>query len=189
MNPDTKGFFARFLEDNEYPVIQASIDAFHNPKAYRYRRGELSPEAYYYDSINFDAVVNDLLQPLEPDGNRKYCCAVHDLKSDQPITVNWERASEDSILVFDGVFLQREEVRNYWDCIVLVDADFFVTVPRAVRRNFEESSDLADLEQRYRTKYVGAQERYLSSCFPKENAHLVLDNNDFTSPACTVENG
>ena len=37
-------------------IIEASIDGFHNPRVIRYKRGEESPEGYYYDSFNYAAL-------------------------------------------------------------------------------------------------------------------------------------
>ena len=52
-------------------VVRASIDGFHNPKAVRYRRGGGSPEGYFEDSYNYDAVKTHLLEPLSPGGSRR----------------------------------------------------------------------------------------------------------------------
>ena len=38
------------------PVIRASIDGFHNPRAIRRRRGSPSPEGYFEDSFNYPAL-------------------------------------------------------------------------------------------------------------------------------------
>ena len=50
----------------ERPVIQASVDGFHNPKAVRYRRGRSSPKGYFEDSYNYAALKACLLDPLTP---------------------------------------------------------------------------------------------------------------------------
>lgn len=39
------------LEELGRPVIRASIDGFHRPRAERYARGKNSPEGYYFDSL------------------------------------------------------------------------------------------------------------------------------------------
>ena len=51
------------------PVIRASIDGFHNPRAVRYRLGRSSPEGYFRDSFNYEALKNVLLDPLGPAGH------------------------------------------------------------------------------------------------------------------------
>jgi uridine kinase len=46
------------------PVLRASEDDFHNPRAIRYRRGRWSPEGYYRDSFDIGSLVSLLLAPL-----------------------------------------------------------------------------------------------------------------------------
>ncbi len=41
-------------------IIRASIDGFHNPRSIRYARGKLSPEGYFRDSFDNDALINSL---------------------------------------------------------------------------------------------------------------------------------
>lgn len=167
-------------------IIRASIDSFHNPKSHRYRRGELSPEAYYFDSINFPVVASDILQPLGPNGNCRYRPASHDLKNDLPIKNNWKEASRKQILIFDGVFLQRDELVGLLDCVIFLQIDFEVSVSRALDRNFEEIEDSEELRERYMQKYVTAQDMYISTCSPNEKADMVVLYNDFSNPVICV---
>jgi uridine kinase len=60
------GELVSFIEAYERPVIRASIDGFHNPASIRYQRGTTSPEGYYYDSFNYQALKDLLLIPLVP---------------------------------------------------------------------------------------------------------------------------
>ena len=53
------------------PIVRASIDGFHSPRAERYRLGRHSPEGYYRDSFQNDAVIASLLGPLGPVGSRR----------------------------------------------------------------------------------------------------------------------
>ena len=70
------------LENRGIPTIRASIDRFHNPRAYRYRRGRESPEGYYYDSFDYNAVKSFLLDPLGPNGDLNYRPAMFDGRTD-----------------------------------------------------------------------------------------------------------
>ena len=38
------------------PVIRASVDDFHNPRAVRYRMGDDSPEGYFQDSFDLATI-------------------------------------------------------------------------------------------------------------------------------------
>ena len=47
----------RPLQGRGYPVIRASLDGFHHPRAFRHRRGATSPEGYYYHSFDYPALI------------------------------------------------------------------------------------------------------------------------------------
>ena len=88
-----------------HPVIRASIDGFHNPQATRHRRGSLSPEGYFYDSFNYAALIEALLQPLGPGGSGLFRRAVFDFRTDEPVVADAEMAPAEAVLLLDGVFL------------------------------------------------------------------------------------
>lgn len=53
-------------------VIRATIDDFLFPRAQRYPRGEYSAEGCYFDTHDYDALNRVLLDPLGPDGDRRF---------------------------------------------------------------------------------------------------------------------
>src|SRR5688572_32570063 len=66
-------------------VIRASIDGFHYPREVRYARGPDSPEGYFLDSFDYDAVRRELLDSLGPTGDRKFRTAVFDYRTDRTV--------------------------------------------------------------------------------------------------------
>jgi uridine kinase len=164
------------------PVVRASIDGFHNPQATRRRRGSLSPEGYFYDSFNYDALTESLLQPLGPGGARSYRRAAFDFRSDQPVAAEIEQAPADAVLLLDGVFLLRPELREHFDYSVFVRADFAVTTARAESRDLILFGNVDEVRRRYRERYVPGQELYLREAQPERWASVVLDNNDPANP-------
>jgi len=50
--------------------------------------------------------------------------------TDSPLPVLWSNAEPGSVLVFDGIFLHRPELRNAWSLSIFLDASFDVTIPR-----------------------------------------------------------
>lgn len=160
------------------PVIRASIDGFHHPRSVRYRRGRSSPEGYFRDSFNYEALTTSLLAPLGPGGSRSYRRAVFDYRTDSDVEVPTEQARANSIVLFDGVFLQCQELRGFWDFIVFLDAPFEVTIARCAGRD-GSSPDVNAPENR---RYVDGQKLYFLECDPKRGATVVIDNGDLTSP-------
>ena len=167
------------------PVIRASIDGFHNPRSIRHRRGSLSPEGYFQDSFNYPALVAALLQPLGSAGSGAFRRAVFDFRTDEAVTVAFENASPDSVLLLDGVFLLRDELRAHFDFSVFIRADFEVTLKRAEQRDVELFGGVEEVRQRYRQRYIPGQERYLKTEQPERWASVIVDNNDPMRP--TIE--
>ena len=163
-------------------VIRASIDGFHNPAAIRKRRGPLSPEGYYHDSFNTDALVKSLLQPLGPGGSLVFRRAIFDFRTDQPVDAPLEQAQSNAILLFDGVFLLRPGLREHFDFSIFLRADFSTTVERAERRDLSLFGTVEEIRRRYQERYVPGQRLYLSEVQPEHWASVVIDNNDPLRP-------
>jgi uridine kinase len=164
------------------PVIRASVDGFHNPARIRYQRGSTSPEGYYRDSFNYQALVELLLIPLGPGGTLLYRSAVFDHRSDSEIPESLETAEVSAILLFDGVFLMRPELTEYWDFTVFVEAAFEVTIARAIQRDGALFGTAEEVRRRYEERYIPGQKLYLEECQPEERAMVVVDNNDPSQP-------
>lgn len=176
---------AQRIEKHDRPVIRASIDDFHNPRKIRYQRGSDSPEGYYYDSFNSDILQRDLLIPLGPEGDRKFRLAAFNLNDDTLINETWHEAPANAILLFDGVFLLRPELTQYWDFSIFLDVDFRISVPRAVRRDISDNDrnwDANTLRKRYKYRYVPGQRLYFQQAKPKQQASIIVDNNDYWNP-------
>ena len=164
------------------PIMRASIDGFHNPARLRHQRGCSSPEGYFFDSFNYSALIESLLAPLGPGGSRQYHTAVFDHRSDSEIQTATEVAEENAVLLFDGVFLLREELLAYWDFTVFVEADFQTTLRRAEQRDAALFGSVEEVRERYERRYIPGQRLYFARCRPRERAKVAIDNNDPQNP-------
>ena len=160
------------------PVIRASIDGFHNPRSVRYRLGRSSPEGYVRDSFNHDALTAGLLRPLGPGGSLCYQRAVFDYRTDSAVDVPSELAPPDAILLFDGVFLHRPELREYWDFSVFLEAPFEVTIARCAQRD----GSSPDVDAPANRRYVEGQQIYLRESEPARRATIVVRHDDLSFP-------
>ena len=165
-----------------HPVLRASIDGYHNPKEIRRQRGSLSPEGYYYDSFNYFLLTTHLLQPLEPQGNRRIRLSAFDFKTEQETAAEELTVTNDHILIFEGVFLFRPELIRYWDVKIFVEIDFETSLNRALERDLYLFGSREEIEKRYNERYIPGQKIYLVSETPQQKADIVIDNNDFMNP-------
>jgi uridine kinase len=159
-------------------VVRASVDGFHRPRVDRHRRGELSAEGYYHDSFDYPALRANLLDPLGPGGTRRYRTATFDLRTDQPRVEPSVLAPADAVLIVDGVFLLRPELRDAWDLRIFLDVPFQETLRRAAARDRALFGTARAVKERYRQRYIPAQRHYLATAQPQRVADVVIDNHD-----------
>lgn len=177
---------SKVIEQSGRPVIRTSIDGFHRPKAERYARGRYSAEGYYRDARDLDAIITLLLKPLARDGNRQYCTASFDLAGDVPLRPQFHIAEPHAVLVVDGTFLQRPELRAWWDFTVFVDVDESVAEQRGIARDAAHLRDEGLATRLFAQRYRPAFSLYAAEVDPKADADAVFDNNDFNNPTLQV---
>ena len=159
-------------------VIRASVDGFHHPRSIRYRQGRDSPEGFFRDSYDYAQLKAVLLDPLSPGGNRHYRAGVFDHRSDSPVSAPSRVAAPGDILLLDGIFLHRPELRGYWDYSIFLEVAFAVSIPRGAQRGEGSPDPAAPSNQRY----VRGQELYLRTCEPARFATVTINNDDLLAP-------
>lgn len=173
---------AQVLGETGREVIRSSIDGFHRPKVERYARGRHSPEGYYHDARDLPAVTSLLLAPLGPGGDLCYCTASFDLENDRPIEPEPRLASNSAILIVDGTFLQRAELRDSWDLVIVVETSEQISTQRGIDRDAARLGGVEAARQIYLTRYKPAFDIYQKTCSPAATADAIIDNDDFERP-------
>ena len=169
---------ASALRDAGREVVRVSADGFHQVRELRYRRGRDSPDGFYLDSYDLQRLWAEVLGPLGPGGDRRYRQAVHDVRSERALDLPQRLAPLGSVLVLDGLFLHRPELRDVWDLTVFLEVPFAVTFARMAARDGCDPDPAAPANRRY----VDGQRRYLAAERPGERADVVLDHTDPARP-------
>ena len=168
------------------PVIRTSIDGFHRPRAERYARGRHSAEGYYHDGRDLPAVVALLLAPLGPRGDRRYRTASFDLDADRPIAQDPRMAAGNAVLIVDGTFLQRPELRDHWDVTLFVRTAAVVAEARGWGRDMDRLGGEAAARDLYAKRYRPAYALYERLCQPETCGDAIIDNDDLVHPRLHV---
>lgn len=170
----------RLAERLEAPVLRASIDGFHNPPEVRRARGPLSPVGYYRDSFDLAALIDRLLVPFV-DGSPTVTTRVFDARSEMARSKE-AAVPERCLLIVDGVFLLRPELRRYWCFSVYLHVPPEVSLRRALIRDSDLMGGPTAVSQRYHARYLPGQALYRQEATPKAHADVVLDHSDPTAP-------
>jgi uridine kinase len=173
---------ALLLQGAGREVLRASIDGFHLPRQVRYRAGRDSPEGYYLDSFNYPVLRETLLEPLGPGGSREVRTACFEHRLDVPVYPPWITVGEHTVLIFDGVFLQRPELVDVWDYTIFVQIDVETMLQRALVRDGISMGGRLEARRRYTTRYIPAQMKYIDTCHPDARANVILKNDDIDCP-------
>ncbi len=170
-----------FAEDGS-AVFRASIDDFHRPRAERYARGRHSPEGFYRDSYDYATFRRVLIDPFregtQTGASTGFQLAAFDLARDTPVESAWTTAPRDAVLIVDGIFLHRPELKNLWNWSVWLDVPIDVAYRRLALRDGSDPSPSAVSNARYRQ----GQELYLKDARPRSEASAIVDNTDLAHP-------
>jgi uridine kinase len=159
-------------------VFRASIDDFHWPRVRRYARGRDSAEGFYRDSYDYETFKRVLIEPFRTGWIGSFVLRAFDLKRDAPFEPVWSSGPKDAILVVDGIFLNRPELKGLWNYSIWLEVEPDTAVARVILRDAEEfEHDIANPE-----RYTGGQALYLKEAKPQEAATAIIDNNDYDHP-------
>ncbi|AXH94911.1 nucleoside/nucleotide kinase family protein [Ornithinimicrobium avium] len=107
-------------------VLSVSVDGFHHPRARRDADGRTA-QTHYRDAFDYDALRRRVLRPFR--AGREIVTAVHDVATDHAVQPDPIEPGEDALLIVEGVFLRRPELRGEWDATCLVTASSAGTPP------------------------------------------------------------
>ena len=158
-------------------VSEASVDGYHNPRAVRFVRCRDSPEGFYRDSFNLESLRGHLLDPFR-DG-AEYRLHMFDHRVDSPDPSMLYEFKPGTVLVFDGIFSIRSELRRYWNLTIYLS----ITEEESMRRGIErDPGGKEEVSRRYKARYIPGQRLYKAESKPEETADMVVDNNDPSNP-------
>lgn len=169
---------AAVFEEAGRQVFRASIDDFHRPREERYARGRDSAEGYWADSFDYSLFRRVLIEPFRLAGSTGFQLVGFDEERDVSAQLRWTTGSQDAVLIVDGVFLNRPELRGIWHGSVRLE----VPVATAYERLHERLGVDADPSAASNARYVGGESLYRREDDPAVRASVIVDNTDEAHP-------
>jgi uridine kinase len=164
-----------------FAPVRISIDKFHNPREVRLRRGELSPEGFFYDSFNYRCVIDHVILPVK--NKHEYIIGgVFDYLTEKKLLENKIRVTDETVVLFDGIFMNRDELYKYWDISIFLEISYQTAIKRALSRDLKLFGTEEEIIRKYQNRYLPGESIYLETCKPKERSGIVIDNNDYNNP-------
>ena len=164
-----------FLKAKGYPTQLIQIDDFHNPKAIRYA-GKDQADNYYHKSFNINLIVEKLLSPIKERRPLSLNYTALDLNTDEFEIDRTYNIDQNTMVIFEGVFLFREKLAPYIDYKVFLDIPLEESKRRAIIRDSE-----ADVKK-YDKKYLPAQVKYMEKYPAAVVSDMIINNTNWEYP-------
>lgn len=161
-----------------HAAFRASIDDFHRPREERYARGRDSAEGYWSDSFDYSLFRRVLVEPFRLAGSTGFQLVGFDEGRDVGAQMRWTTGPRDAVLIVDGVFLNRPELRGLWHASVRLE----VPQATAYERLHAQLGVDADPAAPSNARYVGGQALYRRDDDPVARASVIVDNTDEARP-------
>ena len=176
------------LQQRGRRTVRVSIDAFHKPRAQRLARGALSPEGYFHDSFDYAHLVRDFIKPAKAMRHHTTLrAAIFDVASDRAVSDRTIELQPGTIVLFDGVFLFRPELVDFWDYRIFVEIGFDTSLARGIARDAASMGGEAATRERYLRRYLPGQRLYFEAARPAALADAIVQNDDPTRRRIVLE--
>jgi len=172
----------QFLISKGSKVQTINLDDFHNPKAIR-SFGNDQVNNYYNKGFDIQTIIEKLLIPINENGNFSVKLTLLNLHTDKYEIEKEFSFSKDTIIVFEGVFLFREELAPYIDYKIFIDIPLEESKNRAIIRDVPIFGE--KIIKKYDEKYLPAQKKYLEKFPPTKISDMVIDNINWEYPKIT----
>lgn len=154
-----------------YNVTLLHIDDFIHPRSVRYNDNYTEWECYYNIQWRYDYLVDEVIQPIKS-GVFKGAIELYDKENDTYYLSNADIPVE-SVVIVEGVFLQREELRDLFDFMIYIDISESVRLERVLERD-GYIGDKEQIKEKYDNRYFPAERYYVEKCLPAMNADYII---------------
>ncbi|MFC6040570.1 kinase [Paenisporosarcina macmurdoensis] len=154
----------KILKEKNIPYQIIHIDDHIVEREKRYHTGHEEWVEYYYLQWDVEWLTNNLFGNLKISGELNL--PFYDVESDTAMLKTIQLPVH-GVIVIEGVFLQRKEWRRFFDRVVYLDC------PRS-KRFVRESEEAQENLSKFTNRYWKAEDFYLSTVSPKEQADLVI---------------
>lgn len=154
----------------KYPIIVIHIDDHIVKKNQRYSTGNEEWYEYYFLQWDIDMLKNILFEKIYNNSSTlmlPFYNNVNDKITDKLISITSE-----SIVIIEGIFLQRKEWRCYYDYVIFIDCPMEIRRGRALNRD-KYIGDFQKRLDKYERRYWIGENYYLEVENPIENADRV----------------
>ncbi len=155
------------LEDS----IIFHLDDFIHTKKVRYNENYEEWYCYYQLQWRYDYLIQKLLQPLKSGFDVRETFEMYDKETDS-YTLRYIEIPVGTTVIVEGVFLQRSELRSYFDEVIYLDVDKDTRLKRLLNRD-TYIGNREEILRKYVKRYFPAEEVYIKQYNPLVLADII----------------
>lgn len=159
------------IEKNSYHTILLHMDDFIKERKERYNSAYPEWSCYYDFQWRYDYFI-DAIDRMKSIRERNIEIELYDKDNDTYFGECFS-VKEGTIIVVEGIFLQRKELQNLFDYMIYIDIPEDARLKRVLKRDTYIGNEKEILD-RYENRYFPAEHKYIEECRPSENADFVM---------------
>ena len=170
------GLLEDYFRSKNYPVFVLHVDDFIHPRAVRYNPDVVEWECYYHLQWRYDYLIQNVMKPLRNGQVFNRQIEFYDKENDsyfsRQVTI-----PVGSIVILEGIFLQREELLGMFDYRIYLDISEETRLQRVLKRDGYIGSQ-QQIRHKYENRYFPAERIYIRDCNPAAKADYVIRENE-----------
>jgi len=166
-----KTMYAYKLQQQLEGSVILHLDDFVHKKEVRYNENYEEWYCYYHLQWRYDYLIQKLLLPLKSGLDVNETIEVYNRETDSYILREIEIPAGTTVIV-EGVFLQRPELRPYFETVIYLELDQETRLQRITDRDIYMGNK-KEIALKYNQRYFPAEEKYIEQCNPLALADIV----------------
>lgn len=160
------------IENIGYDAVVFHIDDFINDRSIRYDDSKEEWYCFYYIQWRYNYLVNEVLKHVHNGEEVHKDIELYNKEKDSYDVVKLD-ITKNTVVILEGVFLQRTEIRKYLDLVVYLDVPREVRLERVILRDTYIGGK-EEVLNKYERRYLPGEEKYIKEHEPAKNADIVI---------------
>ena len=166
-----KTMYAYKLQQQLEGSVILHLDDFIHKKEVRYNENYEEWYCYYHLQWRYDYLIQKLLLPLKSGLDVNETIEVYNRETDSYMLRKIEIPVGTTVII-EGVFLQRPELRPYFETVIYLELDKETRLQRISDRDIYMGNK-EEIALKYEQRYFPAEEKYIEQCNPLALADVV----------------
>jgi len=168
-----KTMYAYKLQRQLEGSVILHLDDFVHKKEVRYNDNYEGWYCYYHLQWRYDYLIQKLLLPLKSGLDVNEIIEVYNRETDS-YTLRKIEIPVGTTVIIEGVFLQRPELRPYFETVIYLELDKETRLQRISDRDIYMGNK-EEVALKYEQRYFPAEEKYIEQCNPLALADVIED--------------